>query len=131
MPGDQVKYKVNDTSVVMLAQAHNPAIITPDFLRKNSIAEESWELDEHAPLISTPGASLISFKNGAQWQVLPDRCVIMEKMDNEFENSYLVKECAEKYVAVLKHIPYTAVGINWGLSLVAGEDMQSWLKPVT
>lgn len=128
MPSAQVKYRVNAASVVLLAQVHNPAIINPDFLKKNGIAGEGWEVDDNAPLISTPGMSLVYFRNGVHWQVLPDRCVIRETLEKEFRLSYLVQECAKKYVDALRHIPYTALGINWELSLEMEKEDRGWFK---
>lgn len=130
MPNSNIGYKLDNVSVVILAQEHNPAIVNPDFLKTKGIVKNNWDIDNNAPTFSTPTLSLICFKNGVQWQVSPEKCTIAEKVESvEFKGSYLVQECAKKYVKTLKYIPYTALGINWNLSLdVKEEDLQNWIK---
>lgn len=128
MPND-IKLELKSVSVVILAKTHNPAIVNPDFLKKNGIVEEDWEMAANYPPLSSPMLASISFKNGVQWQVTPDNCTVREKVEDNFKESYLAHECAKKYIGVLEHIPYTAIGQNWHLSVKPAErDMQTWLK---
>ena len=118
-------WKVDNVSVVIVAQTHNPSIITPDFLKNNGIATQ--DLDPTAPVIITPVAAQIQYDDIA-WTVTPERCDIHERVGAKFQKSYRVHQCAQKYIEVLQHIPYTALGLNWLIHIPLGTDANEWTK---
>lgn len=129
MSSSTIEYKLDSVSVVLLAQTHNPTIVNPDFLKKNDIVKHEWEIDSNPPQLSSPGLSLVTFKNSVRWEVVPDRCTVIEKVESQFKESYFVHECAKKYIEALPHVHYTVVGMNWIFSLNSGnEELQKWLK---
>jgi len=114
---------------VISAQTHNPTIVNPDFLKKHNIAEDDWETAGNPPFLSSPGLALISFKNGVQWQVDPSNLTIREGVWGDFKESYFIYKSAEKYVKVLEHVPYTALGLNWHFDIrLKEEELLNWMR---
>jgi len=129
MSDDSIDFSLNNVSVVILAQTHNPAIVNPDFLKKHKIAENEWEIVVGPSLLLSPGLALISFKNGVQWQVDPNNLTIQEGVGGDFKESYLIYKSAERYVKVLEHVPYTALGLNWHFDIrLKEEDLLNWMR---
>ena len=104
MPDKPFEVKLNSVSVVILARVHNPAIINEDFLKSRSIVEQEWEVrspspnDDEPVRITTPGFSVVSFTNGIQLDVNPRACSFIEKVEGGFKDSYLIHDCAKRYV---------------------------------
>lgn len=115
---------VHNASVVLTAQSHNPSILNPDFLKRNKIVGEDWEVKE---TITTPALSQTKFSNGITWLVDESRCAITQTIRDIFRNNYLVHSLAVNYVNVLPHISYRAVGLNWSFHLPK-KNSKSWLK---
>ncbi|QMU55836.1 MAG: hypothetical protein GKS04_01350 [Candidatus Mycalebacterium zealandia] len=113
MPEIPFKIKLSSVSVVILAKDHNPTIVNPDFLKNHDIVGSDWEIADNQPSLTTPVNSIVSFKNGVQWDVNPERCTIKERVEGDFKDSYLIQNCTKKFVEVLLHVPYHAIGINW------------------
>ncbi len=111
---------------MLLAQSHNPSIINHDFLKDNGIIGEDWSISGH-PII-TPIVTQIKYEKDIAWQITPDTCGISEKIGIKPHDSLSLYECAKKYVEVLKHIPYIALGINWQVSHALSSDPNEWLK---
>lgn len=120
-----ISWSVEEVSVVILARDHNPSIINPDFLKENGIVGANWNLP--FPPIITPAFTQINYEN-ITWAIATDRCVIGEKVGGKFRDSYYLYECAKKYIEVLKHIPYTALGLNWQIVLGLKVNSSDWLK---
>ncbi len=120
-------FTLDSVSVIILAREHNPTIVNPDFLKGNGIVGSDWETADNPPLLSSPGLAIVSFRNGIQWHVDPNNLTIQEEVNGDFKESYLVHKCAEKYVEVLRYVPYTALGMNWHLSIGAEEPL-NWVK---
>ena len=120
-----IDWEVSNVAVVIIAQSHNPSIINPDFLKNNGIVD--GDLEPTGPLLITPVVAQIECGNIA-WAVTPERCVIHERVGAKFQKSYRVYQCAQKYIEVLKHIPYTALGLNWQIHITLDTNPHEWTK---
>ena len=118
-------WKVNNVSVVIAAQSHNPSIVNPDFLRNNKIVTE--DLKPEGPILITPVVAQIKYRDIA-WGITPEQCTIHEEVDAGFKESYHVYQCAQKYIEVLKYIPYQALGLNWQILFTLDTDSNEWIK---
>jgi len=106
-----VKLEVLNTSVVVLAQHHNPTILHPSFLTSQNIISNDWELAELP--VSTPVFAMVKYKNGIVFNVEESKFqVIDNKIPDDIKNS-MVAGLAFKYIEKLPHVCYTAVGINF------------------
>lgn len=112
-------------SVIIPAEYHNPSIINPDFLLSTKIIPEAWKTAE--PVI-TPGLAILGNDNGIQLTVDPNRLTISEERDEPFleQNDSSIHNIAAKYVTILSHIPYRALGLNCVVS-IARNSPKEWL----
>ncbi len=130
MSDDSISFSLNNVSIVILANAHNPTILNPDFLKNHKIAENEWEIDDKKfPFLSSPSLALISFTNGVHWQVDLNNLTIREDVDGDFKESYIIHKCTEKYIKVLERVPYTALGLNWHFYIKLKEEkLLNWMR---
>lgn len=117
----RVKLSILNTSVVVLADAHNPSILHPSFLKAQAIVPAEWELAD-AP-VCTPAISVARFKNGIVFTVELPKFQVQDSTPNE---ASLIWELATKYVSELPHVHYKAVGINVA-GLVECEKPEQWI----
>ncbi|MBT3905164.1 MAG: hypothetical protein HOF30_05765 [Rhodospirillaceae bacterium] len=120
----KLEFNVNTTTVVLVANAHNPSLLNPDFLKLNEVVPADWDVDE---TITTPGISYVKYVNGVTVQVEPGRCLVSQAGVGQFRDSYEIHDVAKKYVRVLPHIPYHGVGVNWEFS-VEKKNAFRWLR---
>ncbi|RMH45329.1 MAG: hypothetical protein D6694_04880 [Gammaproteobacteria bacterium] len=107
----EMAYRLLEFSIVIVANDHNPSIINPDFLMINEIVDKEWRRIGDA--ISTPAFSKVAYDNNLSITVDPNRLNIVDGSgDLNIPNSPALK-VARKYVEVLPHIRYSAVGINF------------------
>ncbi len=118
-------WEVSGATVVIVAQSHNPSIINPDFLKDNGIVDRDWKLVP-VPIITTPVVAQISYKDAA-WHVMPDKCIISGKIGINDMNNDDIYKCAERYIEVLRHVPYKAIGLNWQVTRKFHSDANRWL----
>ena len=116
-------FTVAGVSVVLVAEAQNPVIINPDFLKNSEIVPAEWE---HTSSISTPPFAHITYQNGLSVVVEQNRCIFEEKRRDTSESGYLVYECARRYAERLEY-NYLALGMNWDLTLFHA-DPDEWSK---
>jgi hypothetical protein len=102
-----LKLAVLNTSVVVLAETHNPTILHPIFLLTQGIVPKDWQLAE--PPVCTPAISVAKFANGI---VFTAELTKFQIMDNLPAGDSPVPEMVVKYLEKLPHVHYTAVGIN-------------------
>ncbi len=103
--GDELIVELVEFSVVLVAQANNPSILNPDFLRYNEIVSPDWQV-EGSP-ISTPAFVQVSFKEGLTVTAELNR-VVFEQTRGE----WVVPEVAKRYIQQVPHVLYPAIGIN-------------------
>lgn len=113
------------TSVVLVAEQHNPAVINPDFLRNRGIVPKEWEphmLDS----VSIPMHAQIAYKNGVAIVVTPNHCSFEQRVNGTPGNSHHVHEYARRYAEKLEY-NYLAVGLNWQMQLTH-DHPGKWIK---
>ena len=105
-----------EVSSVVVANAHNPSILNPDWLKANDMlpgGSTMWDLAE--PPFTTPALSRICYLNGVLLVLDATRFSLTFNLpDEEVEHpERLVVSLAKAYVDTLRHIPYAAVGSNF------------------
>ena len=105
-----------EVSSVVVANAHNPSILNPDWLKANDMLQgnpQGWELAE--PPFTTPALSRIHFLNGVLLVLDATRLSLTFNLPvEEVEHpEQLIVSLAKAYVETLQHIPYAAVGSNF------------------
>jgi hypothetical protein len=101
-------------SIVIVANAHNPTILHPAFLRAQHIVGDQFiSVDES--LICTGALSYVAFSNGINITVEASRLVVRDTLPegaspNERPS---ISEIGQNYIRVLPHVPYTSVGVNF------------------
>lgn len=107
--------KILNESVVIIAEDHNPSILHPFFLSDQSIVPKEWA---YAPdLICSPPFSIVRYTNGITFTVENKKFQVMKSPPTPRLKDSEVPECASKYINVLPHVRYTAVGMNFGAIL--------------
>ena len=103
-------------SIVLLADAHNPSILNPDFLIRNDIVSEDHILDQKQPNLTTPAISQFRYLSGISFVMDPNRLVIQ---DNFPEGEiFPIPDIALKYLKNVPHVRYYALGINFDKALI-------------
>jgi len=67
------KVILTELGIVIVAQNHNPTILNPDFLKRNKIVPENWELA--CPPICLPPVARVSFTKGVNIFSQPERII--------------------------------------------------------
>ncbi len=103
-------------SVVVRAESNNPTILNPDFLKIQKIVPSEWEVA--SPPITTPPFAIVQYKSGVSISVRPD---VLQVTDDESKepNDSKISQIVNRYVEVVPHVQYTAVGINFLSSYIA------------
>ena len=123
---------LHSVSVVILANAHNPSILSPSFLESNGIVPKDWKVVE---TVTTPAVSFIRYDNGVQWTVDQQRLTIIDKCNISFYEKYdgPIHCLAKSYVEKLPYVVYLDLGLNCIVSTVRKNSRQwvteQFLKP--
>ncbi len=102
--------KVQELVIVIAIKNHNPALVTPDFLKYSGIVPAEWELARQ-PILTERVVQII-FTNGIGIVAEPHRIMFMEAIDGRAEKEVIIPSMTRKYVQTLPHMDYQAVGIN-------------------
>lgn len=114
-------------SVVVVANDHNPTILNPDFLERRGIVQDGWGWKVTGPVITTPPFATVSYDSGVTVSVESHRLQVIVYSAPGGPQSSKVIDIARKYVEVLPHVRYSAVGINFR-SLLEHPDANAFLK---
>lgn len=114
-------------SIVVVANDHNPTIINPDFLERQGIVAETWGWKVLGPAITIPPFATVSYDSRVTVSVEPNRLKLTDTAGTGGPQSSKLVEIVQKYVKVLPHVRYSAVGINFR-SLVEHSEAQVFLK---
>ncbi len=106
-----MKLEVLSTSVVVLAEAHNPSILHPAFLVSEGIVPADWEPAD--PPICTPLVSVAKYANGITFTIDSNRLVVTEERPAGNPTESQVWDRAIAYAEKLPHVRYTALGLNF------------------
>ena len=112
----EAKFKRAD--IVMIASAHNPSIIAPQWLKDNSLI-----IEEPSHFIHTPDFSLFESES---FSLVVDRQrlqITAKKQDQGSLRS--LANVAANYIKLLPHIPYKSLGLNfvWSIEVEKGEKL--------
>ena len=122
---------LEEISVVVTAEFHNPSILNHNFLVSEGIVPEEWEASES---ISTPPFSQVNYSNGILWTVDQSRLTVQEICQSEFRDTYHVHDLAIKYLNTLRYVPYRDLGLNCVVSVRAQDPPRQltarFLNPV-
>jgi hypothetical protein len=110
--------KLRRKDIVIIASAHNPSIIAPQWLKDNSLI-----LEEPIHFVHTPDFSLFESES---FLLLVDHQrlqITAKKQDDATLRS--LAHIAAKYVVLLPHIPYQSLGLNftWSVEMAEGETL--------
>src|SRR5262245_32465278 len=102
-----MKFVAQNTSVVIVADMHNPTILHPFFLASQEIVPADWPLSELP--VCTPAIAAVKYQNGIVLNVDPKKVTVR---DNAPTPESPIPSIASKYVEALPHVHYSAVGLN-------------------
>jgi hypothetical protein len=105
-----MNFKTTEINIVVNANANNPSILNPDFLKINDIIAPEIKPIE---FICTPPFAQIKFENKTSIVADTERLTFSDSNSDLLPNESPVPSMAVNYVTLLKHAPYTAVGINF------------------
>jgi hypothetical protein len=119
-----MQLKWTGANVVLLAQSHNPSILSPAWIQQNHIIEESPENFVHTPVFSL-------YQSGTfQLMVEQERFQLTLRVLSEV-NLQALQEAASRYIRTLPHVPYKAVGLNftWLATVERPEEVEQQIFP--
>ncbi len=102
---------LNSLSVVIVAQAHNPSILNPDFLKARGIVDPSFT---PKTVFCTPPVSQVSYQEGISIVAEFQKLQFVDEQPERIASGSPIADIAIKYIDVLPHVNYTAVGLNVG-----------------
>lgn len=105
-----MKFTLTDFNIVITANAHNPSILNPDFLRINNIVDAKFNPVES---LCTPPISQIRYDDNISVAVDSERLTFSDNKEERLLSGSPIPAIAINYIDVLKHVPYKAVGINF------------------
>lgn len=99
-------------SVVVVAEANNPTILNPDFLRHNGIVGSHRQLSENDPPITSPLLSAVIFDDALTVRADPNRVTFEQRGSALSLEDIECVDMAKGYLKTVPHVPYTAFGLN-------------------
>lgn len=105
-----MKLDLTNFSIVVIAQANNPSILNPDFLRNNSIVDASFT---PVNVVCTQPVAQVSYAEGISIIADFERLQFVDTELKRIPNDSPIPKIATQYVKVLPHVKYTAAGINF------------------
>ncbi|MEO5361480.1 MAG: hypothetical protein H7843_13710 [Nitrospirota bacterium] len=105
-----MKIDLTSFSIVVLAKAHNPTILNPDFLRINGIVDQSYTPFD--VLCTTPAAHVF-YKESLSVVAEFERLQFIDEDKVRIPYDSPIPYIAIKYMDVLPHVSYMASGINF------------------
>ena len=97
-------------SIVVIAQAHNPTILNPDFLKNNNIVEAA--LTPKIVICTMPVAQVV-YEEGISIVAEFERLQFIDTSSERIPENSPIPQIAARYIETLPHVRYTAAGINF------------------
>ena len=101
---------LSNFSIVVLAQAHNPSILNPDFLKNNDIVSTDFKTKN---VICTPPVAQVVYEEGISIVADFERLQFIDTILERIPESSPIPGIAVRYIKTLPHVRYTACGINF------------------
>jgi hypothetical protein len=113
-----MEIRFNRADVVILASAHNPSILSPQWLKEKELIAEKPE-----NFINTPDFSL--FESQAFSLIVDRQRLQINTKKQDLGTIESLKRIGAGYLRLLPHIPYLAIGLNlvWILEKNAEEEL--------
>lgn len=105
-----MNFTLDNFSIVVLAQANNPSILNPDFLKNQKIVDPSFTLSN---AICTPPVAQVSYKEGITIMAEFEKLQFTDADTKRIPFESPITDIALNYIKALPHVRYTAVGINF------------------
>lgn len=105
-----MNFNLDNFSIVVLAQAHNPSILNPDFLKNNGIIDLSFKPNN---VICTPPVAQVSYVEGISIMAEFEKLQFIDTLKTRIPFESPIPEIAIKYIKTLPYVRYTAVGLNF------------------
>lgn len=106
------EFKLVSTTVVVLADSNNPRLLNPDFLERNKIVPEKWT---PANVLVTPPFATVQYAEGITITVEEAKLNFAVDTAKVAAWSELLPRVAIRYMEILPHVTYKAVGLNFNL----------------
>ncbi len=107
-------------SLVVLADAHNPTLISDYFLLESGIIDNVEQINKSSVII-TPALSSLNLKDGTQIQINPGKLIMTSQSGDQ------VFDRGQKYCSSLSFIKGIAVGINFDVN-ISQINAEKWFK---
>ncbi|VVM07113.1 hypothetical protein [Methylacidimicrobium tartarophylax] len=115
--------------VVLLASAGlSPGIINGDFLKKQRVIPDEWEIAAQPPSMNSPTVSSVAFGSGVSILSLSDRLQVSDRLLAGDAAQSSVAQIAKGLVGVFPHARYSAVGINFRAFVELSSDGVGFLR---
>lgn len=105
-----MNFTLDNFSIVVLAQAHNPSILNPNFLKNQKIVDPSYTPSN---VICTPPVAQVSYQEGITVMAEFEKLQFIDADTKRIPFESPIPIIASNYVKALPHVRYTAVGINF------------------
>jgi hypothetical protein len=124
MSSEEFNYFIEWRNVVLTADAHNPTLLNPDFLIRNKIIPEEWNITE---TFTTPPFSVVTFEN-ITISMQQNRLEVRETINNfSAQNDTPIYNIAKNIVMLLKFVNYKSMGLNWNIYYPIEQESDSWV----
>jgi len=101
-------FVATEVNVVVLANSHNPTIVTKDWLTQHRVVPATV-----SKFLNTPALSVVEYEDdGISIQVEAPRLIVTQRAEGLDFRRAIVPEIVKTYVGLLPHTPYTAHGVN-------------------
>lgn len=112
------QYHIVNNSVVILAESHNPTVLSEGFLITSKIISDYEEVNSGSIIISPP-FSKVNFTNGTKM------IIELHRMKIESKEGIDPFKKAEKYLNALPHIKCVAIGFNYNYQ-ISSSSLIDW-----
>lgn len=99
-------------NVVVLAESNNPRLLNRDFLQRNKIVPENWTATN---VIVTPPFATVPYEQGLTISVEETKLQFAVDATRLLSWDELLPGVVIRYLEVLPHVAYRAVGLNYTL----------------
>lgn len=117
-----------EVSCVVVANAHNPSILNPDWLMINSILPKELDWEPSEPSIITPPLARVAYQNGITIVLESGKLIVtlgnIRSDHGGLGPAEIIEAITSQYIEVLSHIPYSAVGNNFKIMLECEDASQ-------
>lgn len=103
---------LNQHSIVVVGDTHNPSILNPDFLVHQNIVPKAWGW-KVSETFTTPPLAVVRYQNDVAITVEPNKLQVTDGGVESDPAASKAAEVASAYVSTLPHVRYKAVGINF------------------